>query len=235
MRRLFSRLIPTTVLTAIAAWCVAAPPGRPPVQQLRGDLREILSSGYQLTEPPQVRIHEFLLRLLRLLRELLGGMAEATALPGLPAWGQPVLAGVLLVLLGVIVAHIVKSFRSLLSERGLGAEEVAALRERRDPTSVLRDAEAAFERGENAIALGLLYLAVLLRLDRLGLLSHDPARTNWENLHALGEAGPEEREAMAELTRTVDAAIYGGRGASPRTWRRARGWAELLWSAGERP
>jgi hypothetical protein len=221
-------------VTTLAAWAAASPSGRPDAAELRARLDQILSSGYQLTEPPQVRLHDFGLRLLRLLAELLSGIGQTRPLAGLPSWGKPVLAGALLVLLVVVFAHLTRSLRSLLSDRRLGGRELAQARERRDPNTVLREAEAAFERGENLVALSRLYLAVLLRLDRRGLLSHDPARSNWENLRALGEAGPETREAMTRLTREVDACIYGGRSASVSTWERARDWADLLWSAGER-
>ena len=220
--------------TAVTARAGEAPPERPPVPVLRDTLRDTLSSGYQLTEPPQARLHEMLVRALRALRDLLGHAADVNPLSGLPLWAKPVLAGVLLALLGLMIAHIVRSLRALLTETRERRSGSGAQLSRRDPRSVLRSAEEALQRGEYDVAVRLLYLAVLLRLDRLGVLSHDPARTNWENLGALAVPDADTRDAMALLTREVDACVYGGRSANPDTWERARGWADVLWQA-ERP
>lgn len=226
---------PAILFTAAALTSSAAeaPQERPDVDRLRQELQNILSSGYQLSEPPQVRLQEMMLRALRVLQGMLGTISEARPLAGLPEWTRPVITGVLLVLVGLIVAHIVGGLRGLLEgstgRRGQPGPEPT----REDPRSVLVRAENAFRRGDHDEAITLLYLAVLLRLDRLGLLSHDPARTNWENLAALTGGGPNVRDSMAGLTREVDACIYGGRRASERTWLRARKWAEVVWRAGD--
>jgi len=233
VRRLFGWLAPLVSATALAAWAAGAPSGRPPVPVLRETLRDILSSGYQLTEPPEAQLRDLLLRLLRALRDLLGGAAEANPLGGLPGWARPLLTGALTVLLVLIITHLVVSLRSLLTERKTERDRPARAVRRQDPRSVLAQAEDAFGRGDHDAAVRLLYVAVLLRLDRIGLLAHDPARTNWENLDALKTADVPSRDAMRQLTREVDACVYGGRPASARTWERSRGWAEQLWRAGE--
>ncbi|MGI5816801.1 MAG: hypothetical protein ACOX9R_01755 [Armatimonadota bacterium] len=233
VRRVITRFSPLMAASALAAWALAAPPARPSVPVLRRSLHEILSSGYQLTEPPEVRLREMLGRLLRYVRELLGELSETGPLAGIPEWASPLLTGALIVLLALIVIHIVANLRGLLSERRPGRAREAHPERRRDPRSALQEAEAAFARGELDAAMRLLYLAVLLRLDRLGLLAYDPARTNWENLRALTSVGDEAREAMAELTREIDGCVYAGLRATGQTWDRARAHAERLWGAGE--
>jgi len=168
-------------------------------------------------------------RILRAIRDLFVEVSEMGPLAGLPDWLKYLLMGVLVVALVVIVAHMVVSFRGLLAERRSRQEAPEVQFSRLDPREVLERAEDAFRRGEHDAAMRLLYLAVLLRLDRLGMLPHDPARTNWENLRALTTVGADAHDAMTRLTREVDACVYGGRHASERTWEQARGWADLLW------
>ncbi len=233
MRQLLTRLAPLGILTALVCRAVGAT-DRPSVPVLREKLKQILASGYHLTEPPEVRLRELLVRLLSWLGDLLGGLgeiAEIAPLAGLPGWLKPVIAGVLIAALIAIIAHIVVGFRGLLSERRRGRGQAPGEVIRRNPDGVLREAEQAFADGKHTVALGLLYLAVLLRLDRIGLLPHDPARTNRENARALSGVGSEARDAMNALSREVEACIYGGRSAGEATWQRARGWADQLWRA----
>lgn len=234
MRRRSPMLLTLLLTAAALAACLAvASPPRPDVPVLRERLDRILSSGYQLSEPPQARFDELVARSLRALREVLGHLSEVEPLAGLPLWVRPVLIGVLLVLLALMVGHIASGLRGLLGGDRDRSSRPEAHRERVDPADVMRDAEEALGRGEHTEALRLLYLAVILRFDRVGVLAHDPARTNLENLRALAGAHPEARDEMARLTRTVDAAVYGGRPASRDTWERARRWAEALWRVEE--
>jgi len=233
VRRLLRWLTVLISATALAAWAAGSPSGRPSEQALRDTLREILSSGYQLTEPPEAVLRDLVLRLLRMLRDFVGGVAQVNPLGGIPGWARPLLTGALIVLLGLIVAHLVHSLRGLMRESGGRPERPERKRERLDPRTVRAQAEDAVRRGDYEKAVRLLYVAVLLRLDRIGLLTDDPARTNWENLDAFTAADVPSRDAMRQLTRAVDACVYGGRPASEQTWRRTREWAEQLWKAGE--
>ncbi len=224
-------LAPLLTAAGLAACVAVASPSRPDVPVLRQSLDRILSSGYQLSEPPQARLHEVIARVLRALRQMLGHLSEAEPLAGLPLWVRPVLTGVLLVLLALMIAHIASGLRGLLDGSRDRRSRPEVHRERVDPAEVMRRAEEALERGEHTAALRLLYLAVLLHLDRAGVLAHDPTRTNLENLRAFTGVRPEARDAMARLTHEVDATIYGGRGASRETWEKARRWADALWRA----
>jgi hypothetical protein len=230
-RRLLVSLAVIVAATALIGAVRGATAERPDVPVLKERLQDILSTGYQLTEPPQTRLHDMFVRAMRSLRALLLQLSDTGPLAGLPEWVRPVLIGVLLVLLVLMAAHVVASLRGLLGEAQGRRKQRREERIRSDPTALLREAEDAFRRGDRDAAIGLLYHAVLLRLDRLGLLAHDPARTNWENLRAFDGTDPDARRAMAQLTREVDACVYGGRSASGDTWDRARGWAELLWQA----
>ena len=232
LRRRARILLPPLIAAAAAGSRAAEGSSeRPDVGLLRERLEHILASGYQLSEPPQAHLHAIIARAMRALRELLGGLSEAGPLSDLPPWAGPVLTGVLVVLLALMVAHIAASLRGLLGGAASRRHDPEREPERREPDSVLREAEAAFARGEHDAALRLLYRAVLLRLDRLGLLRHDPARTNWENLHALRAPGTDVRDAMVQLTAEMDGCIYGGRLATRESWERARGWTEILWRA----
>ncbi|MBD3293256.1 MAG: DUF4129 domain-containing protein [Armatimonadia bacterium] len=233
MRRLPRWLVSVVSATALTAWAVGSPPGRPSEAALRDTLSDILSSGYQLAEPPEAVLRDLLLRLLRGLRDFAGGVAEINPLGGIPGWARPLLTGALIVILGLIVAHLIYSLRGLMRERSGKPGRPERKLERLEPRTVRARAEDAVRRGEYEEAVRLLYLAVLLRLDRIGLLTHDPARTNWENLDAFTRADAPARDAMRQLTGAVDACVYGGRSASQQTWERTRAWAEQLWRAGE--
>lgn len=216
-------------LTALGAGWGAAE--RPTPTELRRMITEILASGYQLEEPLTVRIERWLTELLMRLLQAIGSLAESGPLAGMAPWVWWVLFGICLVLLVLIIVHIAVTVRGLLVEPLRRARREPRRRQREDPASVLRSAEQALGRGEYERAIRLLYRATLLRLDRLGLLSHDPARTNWENLHALQASDRSVREAMEELTGTLDRVIYAGEPATERTWRTCRGRVDVLWRA----
>lgn len=216
-------------IAALSAAGVAAAAGRPSAPELRQMLDEILASGYQLKAPLQVRLQEWLMRGLRWLSERLGSLSEAGPLADLPLWMNWVIFGVCMVLLGLLLAHMALTLRGVLAEGRTGDGERRERAQTTNPRSLMDAAEEAFRRGEHDAAVRLLYRAVLLRLDRLGLLNHDPARTNWENVLALHSSADELRDAMTGLARVMDDCVYGGGRASAQTWERARDWADILW------
>lgn len=194
-------------------------------------MNDILASGYQLEEPLTVRIERWLTELVMRLARAIGSLAESGPLAGMAPWVWWVLFGVCLVLLILMIVHISLTVRGLLVEPLRRARREPRKREREDPASVLRSAEQVLGGREYERAIRLLYRATLLRLDRLGLLSHDPARTNWENFYALQVRDRSVREAMEELTGTLDRLVYAGEPATERTWRTCRGWVDVLWRA----
>ncbi len=227
LRCLMLTLPPLAVGTAVAARAVE----RPSEQALRQSLRGILASGYQLTPPARVQVEEWLAGLLRRLRQMLGGLSESGPLAGLPPWMTWVIAGVLIALLVLILAHIALTVRRALVEPAVRRGPSVGERRREDPAALLASAEQARNRGDYDRAVRLLYRAALARLDRLGVLRFDAARTNWENLRALPADQPVVRAAMATLARAVDDIAYGGAPALRSTAERCRASVDALWRA----
>jgi len=231
MRPMSRRLMVALPALAAASTVVAEQAERPSEQALRRSLRDILASGYQLTPPVRVQIEEWLAWLLRSIGRLLSGLSEAGPLAGLPLWATWVIAGVLIALLVLILAHIVVTVRRALVEPSVRRDAATRRRRRENPRALLAAAEEALRRSEYDRAVRLLYRAALVRLDRLGVLTHDAARTNWENLRALRSEEPAVRDAMAELARAVDDTVYGGAAASRSTAERCRASVNALWRA----
>jgi len=227
VRRLMVALPALVAAAAVAAGAVE----RPSEQALRRSLRDILASGYELTPPTRVQLEEWLAWLLRRIGRLLGGLSESGPLAGLPAWATWVIAGVLIALLVLILAHLALTVRRALVEPSVRRGAFARQRRREDPRTLLAAAEEALRRGEYDRAVRLLYRAALVRLDRLGVLSHDAARTNWENLRALRSDEPAVRDAMTALARAVDDTVYGGAPASRLVAERCRVSVDALWRA----
>lgn len=225
MRRMLRTLL--VVLFASGAALAAVRPSPP---QLRRLLDQILASGYRLESPATVRVGDYLDWLLDRLAHWLGSWSHSGPLAGLPVWVSWVLFGVCVALLALLLAHMIGGVRSALSEPARGRHARDA-RRRDDPQVELAAAEAALARGDYENAVRLLYRAALLRLDRLGLLHHDPSRTNWENLAALRVPDPDLRADLAGLTRAVDAAIYAGRPVTHATAERCHAWVRGLWRA----
>ncbi len=204
---------------------------RPSVPTLRRTLADILSSGYQLEPPTRIQIEQWLAWLVRHIAKLLGDLSESGPLAGMPLWLWWVIFGICVALLVLILAHIVLTVRSVLRQDRTPSSPRRRRRRRQDPAAVLKAAERALEEGEYERAVRLLYQAALLRLDRVGLLSEDPTRTNWENLAAMPADAGAVTEALAALTRTVDDAVYGGRPVSRSTAVQCRAWLDELWAA----
>jgi hypothetical protein len=231
-RLLALKLSLSALLTVIAADGVLAVARRACAPALRRTLDEILSSGYQLQVPMQVRLQDRVLQLLRRLAEGLDGLGEMSPLVDLPLWLNWVVFGACLALLLLMLAHIALTLREVLLEkspRRVGEREAGLSA---DPRDLLAAAEAAFAAGDGGQAVRLLYHAVLLRLDYLDLLPYDPARTNWENAATL-TAGPELHDAMLGLAREVDECAYAGGRVSSQSWERSREWAGRMWGGGE--
>lgn len=204
---------------------------RPSPAQLRTLLNEILASGYHLEPPATVRLGDYLNGLFDRLARWLGSWAPGGPLAGLPMWATWTLFGVCVALLVLLLAHMIGGVRSALSEPTQRRPHDGGDQWREDPQAVLTAAEAALGGGEYERAIRLLYRAVLLRLDRLGLLGHDPARTNWENLAALRADDVELRASLVELTQAVDAAVYAGRPVTPEVAERCRARVREIWRA----
>ncbi len=229
MKRVFrTRLLHLMAVTLTGLAATLAGAERPSPGDLREKLDEVLASGYHLEVPPQVRLQDLVLRVLRRLSEQIGIMSEAGPLADLPVWAHWIIFGVCGLLVILLVAHMGMRLREVLTDRRPHDRGAQAAQEMADPRALAQEAERAVARREHSLALRLLYRAVLLRLDRVGLLDYDPSRTNWENVAALRSADDELRSAMTGLAHEVDDTVYGGSCATARSWERARHWAELV-------
>lgn len=203
---------------------------RPSPPELRRQLEEILASGYQLEAPTMVELRQWLAQLPGLLSDLLVNVAPADPLAGWPEWTRWMILGVGLAAMALLFTHMLLTVASVLrGERKrprAGGEKSAPL----DPEAARRRAMQALESGRFDEAVRLLYRAALLRLNRLGALTLDPSRTNWENLQAL-RAPATVRATMAELTDLVDATVYAGEPATSASAQKAAAALDALWRA----
>lgn len=92
----------------------------------------------------------------------------------------------------------------------------------------LDDALAAADRGEYREAVHCAYWAAIARLEDVGRLSRDRARTPREALRQLRTASTGERETLRALTRSFELVWYGYRPASAADWIGARAQLENM-------
>jgi hypothetical protein len=96
-----------------------------------------------------------------------------------------------------------------LEAQPLEGDSMSALARPPETWAGLADELAA--RGEFREAIRHLYLALLSRLHRDGVIDYDPTRSNWEYLLAFKGTAP-TKTAFRELTRRFDFAWYGNLG-----------------------
>jgi hypothetical protein len=96
-----------------------------------------------------------------------------------------------------------------------------------DPRQWARDALAAADRGDYREAVHCAYWATVVRLENLGLLKRDRARTPRESLRLL-ERNPTEQKLLREFTRHFELIWYGYRPASAQDWSDARAHLERM-------
>ncbi|HEY1860025.1 MAG TPA: DUF4129 domain-containing protein, partial [Gemmataceae bacterium] len=89
------------------------------------------------------------------------------------------------------------------------------------------DALAAAERGDYREAVHCAYWAAVVRLETLGLLKRDRARTPRESLRNL-DPHPTEQRLLREFTRHFELIWYGYRPASAQDWSEARAHLEKM-------
>jgi len=204
-------MIAVALLVAVA-WPKSTP--LPSEQQVRQVIERILARP-EYQPPPETFIQralEFvgriLLRivswLLKPLEWLVDRISRAT--PEMSPSARWLVVGVLSFLLLLLLLHIfyllAGSFESRRRVRRTGDVSEAT----QDPLSLVEQAKKIAAAGDYREAVRLLYVAALLRLDRAGLLSYDPSRTNWEYVEALRTnpiAAP-----FREFTRIADRAMY---------------------------
>ncbi len=212
--------------------CSGAPgPARPSPDALREHLRAILSSrAYQVNPPPAWQFQQWVLEQVGRAIAWLARIAEAGPFSELPSYLWWTIVAVSLLALVLILYHIIITFRILLAGTPRRRGEAQWVGQKRtSPEEALREAQNAAAAGDFELAVRRLYEAALLRLDRRGLLSYVPSRTNWENLRSL--RSPPLRGIVAPLTHDVDGIFYGGREATAQVYADCQERVSVLWDA----
>lgn len=131
------------------------------------------------------------------------------------------IAIVLLIILICYLLHLLAPYRPRLSP-SVQVEPIRQLRQE-DPRTLLVQAEAVAERGDYTGALKLVYLALLISLDRLNLLRFDESRTNWEYIEHLRRSGNAHiAKAFEPITQLFDRCVYAQRGATQDEYQHVR-------------
>ncbi len=148
-----------------------------------------------------------------------------------------VMVVVIAVVVAVIIALLVLSRRKTdepegalgmgLDEQPLSDDPASALSKPPERWAGLADELAA--RGDFREAIRHLYLALLARLHRDGVIDYDPTNSNWDYLLAFTGAA-ELRRGFRELTRRFDFAWYGQVDVTDTAWAAFRSTAEPLLS-----
>jgi hypothetical protein len=205
-----------------------APPiddSRPAIDPSRADgtLRGVLSRPeFQTKDPGPSWEEKFLQWLARLLERLF---------PNAPVeykgsdWPARVVMAVVVLLLAVLLARVLVLVlpnlrRRVRPEPELPEGEVLVPVE---PDALLAAAVREGAAGRYREALRLAYQALVVRLDRAGVLSEDRSRTHWELLRDLRRSGrdPLYRE-LAPITRRMDERLFGGRTATVEDYQACR-------------
>ena len=152
--------------------------------------------------------------LYKILRRLHLGAKAGNAL----AW---IIVGIAFLALGYWVWKTLSS-----STRKRDIAEVAAA-ESNDPREWARDALAAADHGDYREAVHCAYWAAVVRLETLGMLKRDRARTPRESLRLL-DPHPTEQNLLREFTRRFELIWYGYRPASANDWSEARSHLEKM-------
>lgn len=197
----------------------ASPSGPPREATTRaradGALRSVLSRPeFETKEPGPSWEERFILWLSRLLERLFPNTPIATTGSDAPA---RVMLGVLVLFLAVLLARVLLLVLPNLRRRSRAEPDLpeGELLVPGEPDALLAAAEREAAAGRYREALRLAYQALVVRLDRAGVLPEDRSRTHWEFLRDLRRAGrdPLYRE-LAPITRRLDERLFGGRTAT---------------------
>jgi hypothetical protein len=133
-------------------------------------------------------------------------------LPAVPRWLGAVLEWLFypaaLIVILLIFTLIVKRFRRLpffKRDYGVAVEPQS----RADPESIKREAYEWSQKGDYRQAIRCLFLSLLLYLDKTGLLTYDPGKTNGQYLGEVHRGMADEAKTFASLTLLFERKWYG--------------------------
>jgi len=163
----------------------------------------------------------FLEWLADLIRRLFGGLFSAAT--GLPWLGQVIIYATLAALAALLVYVAIRLARYLMvSRRAREIEDAGELLERETSAQELLDvARAAAARGEYALAISLLFRAALRRLDAVGMVPYDAARTAGEYRRAVRRASSQASAPFDSLAQTFTIATYANAEIGEQDWNKA--------------
>lgn len=154
-----------------------------------------------------------------------------------------VIIGALVLVVAVLAFILIRSIRGRpraeaagdengLTQSALEHDAMSALAKPSETWAGLADELAA--RGEFREAIRHLYLALLSRLHRDGVIDYDPTLSNWEYLFGF-KGSAAVKSAFKELTRRFDFAWYGNLDVDSPSWSTFRQTAEPLLAPAEAP
>lgn len=151
--------------------------------------------------------------------------------PGSPSRGAGMGVGV--AALGLLLAFLVISIRRQVVA-DIRQQLPREARQRPGASTWREQADDAARRGDFRGAIRSLYLDVLERLQRAGVVEADPARTNWELVRSAEQKGAGLHPAFMQLTAGFERAWYGPAPAGPDDYRSFLGLWEQV-AGGVRP
>lgn len=177
---------------------------------------ELALPKYRLADPWWGRLGEWLEQAWIRLLEAAGALAERVGGPVVLA----LLIAVAVVALTVaVVSNLGRRRARVVTERA--RQHLQAVRGL-DPADLERGAALAEETGDHAAAMRLLFLALLIRLDRAERIDLGPASTSASIADQLRSPG------FAEAAARFDEVVYGGRPAGPHDPARVRAIASQM-------
>ncbi|MEI6502706.1 MAG: DUF4129 domain-containing protein, partial [Armatimonadota bacterium] len=237
------RLVWITLLAAMAVplWAqstAARVPVRPSPEQLRSDVKAILSRP-EYNQGESQWLEQWAYRLIRSLsvwyREHLASYFERLhEVSPVAYWA---IVGVAAAAMVALLYHIYLTLRSAFGTTGRRRRQGAPLplaAIQSDPEVLLQQADAAAAKGDFAEALRRLYLALVRNLDRHDILRFDRSHTNYEYLRQARDheavAGP-----LAALTDRAEAIWYGHQQADRADYDLCRRLAMAAWQGEAAP
>ncbi len=188
----------------------------------------------------QERLEDAWLGLVNWVRRLIFGEPDTASAPTTPTEGLPwqrwaglAVGAVGLALLGRSLWRTLAGYgggAAVMARTGSGAGPPRAA----TPEEQWQAARALALAGDHLEALRTGYLALLLHLDRQGLVRYQPAQTNWEHVRQLRRRHPPLARELDELTVLVEERLYSGQGATAGDFARGAEVISALWQEGMR-
>jgi len=212
----------------------------PEFRDLFAPIRRLLQRVLAWLEKPAFWVWSLLERVFEPIRKILQPILKwlAKALEVLGAWLahlfqllasiSPILAWTVVVLLGAVgLTSLVLAILSWWRRRQKALAQVAVVESLAVPEQLLHEAEIAARSGDYLTAIRKAYRALLLLLDRIGLIRFREQRTNWEYLAEIRKKAPTEfARRFQEVTGIFDICFYARKFATASEFAAVKQFAE---------